>query len=162
MKMNETIEYQWSEQLSKSAMDAYYKTTLGRPWLMFLGGIVFCFVGLFIGHRKQDYTTPTILIVFGVIFLARTIKLHFDKITVSKDAGKLLPDRTVTVSLTDDSITVSASGYNRTLHWASFTRLKEVDSFLFLFCGKVFAASLPSESFSQEQIEFIKSKIRKK
>lgn len=160
--MNETIEYQWSEQLSKSAMGAYYKSKFGRPWLMFLGGIVFCSVGPFIGHRDQDYSGPAVFILLGVMFLARTIKLHFDKIRVSKDAGKLLSDPTVTVNLTDDSMTISSSGFNRTLHWANLTELKEVDSFLLLFCGKVLAASLPSKPFSQEQIAFLLSEINKK
>ena len=160
--MNETITYQWSERFAKSSFDAYYRSKLGRPWVMLLGGVVACTAGLIAVHCGQDYTLPLILMIAGAILLLKPIQLHFGKKRLCRDVGKLLSDPTITVVLTDDSITISSANSTRTVHWNKLSRLKGADSFLLLYCGTLLVASLPCEPFSEAQLDFIKSKIRKK
>jgi hypothetical protein len=157
--MNETITYQWSEKMCKASLSAYYKHKVGRSWILVLGGIVILSVGLFVGYQDQDYSGPLILIIPGVILLARPIIIYFGKRRVYKDAKKLVKDPAVTVTLSDECISVSTSDSSRTIDWKSISEAREVDSFILLFCGKLLVASWPCEAFTQQQIDFIKSKI---
>ena len=159
--MNETVTYQWSEKLAKSALDAYYKTISGRPWLFALLGAFLFIGGLIQCSLCGEYTYSSIFIILGLILLLRPIRLHFYKRKISKDAGKLITKPTVTVNITDTGLTISSSESTRTIQWDTVTKIKKVDSFLLIFSRSILLASLPCKAFDANQINYIISKTKK-
>lgn len=81
---------------------------------------------------------------------------------LAKDTARLMDDPKITLIITDDSITVSSRNSSRTIEWDRMTKLKEVDGFLLFFTGKLLTISLPKEPLSEEQFEFIRSKMDKR
>ena len=108
-----------------------------------------------------SYGFGAIMAVLGLVYVASQIKLHFFFKGQARDAGKLLSDPTVTITLTDEMITQSSSTSTRTIQWEKLTKCNVVDSFILLWSGKALAASFPSDPLNQSQIEFIKSKANK-
>ena len=159
-KMNATVTYQWMEELAKSALDAYYKTISGRPWLFVLLGALFFIEGLIQCCLYDGCAYSSIFFILGLILLLRPIRLHFHKRKISRDAGKLITKPTVTLNITDTGLTISTFESTRTIQWDTVTRIKKVDSFLLIFARSILLASLPCEAFDADQINYIISKTK--
>lgn len=157
--MNEVVTYQWSEKLALAAMYAYQKTRHGKPWLFFVLGVLFLVTGAVLCMTEGMSVLGGIELFMGIFILARPIRTHFFYKREIKDSGRLLSDPTVTITLTDEDITLSSAASNRTIQWKHLTKINEVDSIVLLWSGKALASSFPSDPFSAAQIEFIKSRL---
>jgi|GEM_PF-1965020 len=157
--MNKTLEYEWSQELGKASLDAYFRTIEGRPWLMLVGGLLFFFAGIHFINTDPSQAWGLVFLLFGTIFLLRPVKMFFYKKRLCKDSVRLAPNSKVCIEITDDHLAVSTSESNRIMKWKSFTGAKQVQEFTFIYSGKILAASIPSRVLNQSDIDFIIEKI---
>jgi len=156
--MNEAVTYEWSEELGRKAFRAYRKATVGRPWLFGFVGLIFLATSLpaFIVTREPGHLLG---IALGVLLLAR---FSWERVMCRRfvrDAARLLEESTIKVALDDNSVTISRAGQTTTVKWSQLTRIREVDGFLLFFVGRILCACLPTEAFSDRQVDFIKSAV---
>ena len=81
---------------------------------------------------------------------------------LTKDALRLIGDLEIMLTITDESITISSHNSSFTIEWNRITKLREVDGFLLFFPGKLLTISIPRELLSNEQLEFIRSKMNQR
>ena len=160
--MNESITYQWSEKLALSAMKAHYNTLIGRTLLMLIVGILMIIMSAVLYSTDSESSAFWVVgLILGVIFIGKPIRIHFFYKNQSRDVSRLIDDPTVTITITDESITQSASASTRTMQWSQLTKFTQSNSMILLWSGKALASSFPQEPFSQKQVEFIKSMTEK-
>jgi len=73
-----------------------------------------------------------------------------------------MDDPRVILTFTDKSVTISSDNSSHTNEWERMTKLSEINGFLLFFTSKLLTISIPGESLSNEQLEFIRSKMDKK
>ena len=162
--MDDTVTYEWSEELSKACQRAFYRDRVGRPVLMVAGGLICCFLGWVAEFCSfyPDMPIGLIFTFFGLILIVAPVRIYIYTRRLARDAVRLIEgDLKVTVTITEESITILSRNATSTTEWKRMTRLKEVDRFLFLFAGKLLVANLPREPFSDEQIVFIRRMMGK-
>ena len=160
--MNESITYQWSEKLALSAMKAHYNTLIGKAWMISVAGILMIIMSAVLYNTDSESSALGIItFILGVILILQPIRIHFFYKKQSKDVSRLVDDPTVTITITDESITQSSSSSTRTMQWKQLTKFTQSNSMILLWSGKALASSFPEEPFSTEQIQFIKSMAEK-
>jgi hypothetical protein len=156
--MNETIAYQWSEELARKSLAAYYRHKVGRLWLFNLAGILFFGLGLFFCFMVKDYR-GWVLCFVGALLFFRFLKMQMEIRRLAHDATRLVDDPQVTVTLTDQALSVVSKNSSRTLEWFRLSHAVESGEFLLLFAGKLLFACFPLDLFSEPQRQFIREKI---
>lgn len=156
--MNETVKYQWSKELGKKALKAYYKTTVVPPSVLIVGGILMCILG-FAAYFRLHQEVGLLAMFGGGLLLLVFLRIQIDIYRLTKDMARLVSDPSVVVTILDDSLTIASSKSTRTHEWKQMNRLRECDGFVLLFSGKLIVASLPDEALSDDQVVFMKSKI---
>lgn len=158
--MNDTVTYDWSEDLARASLKAVYKDSVARlPFLAF-GGALIALVGL---SGYFLYKNPFALVggAMGLVFIGISVRVQMQFRSLAKDAARLQDDAKVSVAITDDSMTIASVKSTRTVDYTKLTQLKECNGFLLLYAGKLLVASLPRRAFRDEHVAFFKSKIRR-
>jgi len=156
--MNETVTYQWSKELAQASVRAFYGNRIGRLNFLAAAGIVILAIGLF------DYLTANRLgglatALFGGALLLVFLFVRVNVRRIVRDSARLIADPTVTVTITDEAISISSRNSMRKLEWSRLSRAKESEGFLLLFAGSILFASLPLEALSEQQRQFIMTKV---
>ncbi len=159
-RMNETVTYKWTEEIGRSAVTAAHSAKVARFRFMIIGGFILLGSGLW-SYLSTGQFGPLLAVVFGIFLILVQIRFYFLYRRLVRDTGTLLEDPTVTVTITDDALTISSDKNTRTIEWSKATRIIEKNGFLLLYCGKLHVAALPAPMLSDNQIQFIKSRIQK-
>lgn len=156
--MNESITYHWSEDLAYQAIAAHNRLSVGRlSFLVVSGGLFFC-AGFIVSIYDQT-TLGVIASVTGLLMCLVALKSRLNMKRLAHDSARLIRDPLVTVIISNESMSWASDCGNRTIHWSQLTRVTESGGFLMLFAGRLLAAILPADAFSDEQIRFIKSQV---
>lgn len=156
--MNDTFTYEWTEKLAAASLRTLYKDKIGRTGLLTTGGLIFFIIGV-CNYFFLSESMGIAVCFIGFILFISPLRIYLSSRRLAKDTARLMEDPKITLTITDDSITISSRNASRTIEWNRMTKLKEVDGFLFFFTGKLLAISLPKEPLSNEQFEFIRSKM---
>ena len=124
----------------------------GRPVVAIVAGLILILLGLYFG--------PLVIIMGGILFTGGLFKLILQRRAI-RDVGRLMSDQKIKVTITDESIELSSDDFHRTYRWEILSRYRVVQQFLCLYCGSLLVSALPADSFTPEQIAFIKTKIEK-
>jgi hypothetical protein len=156
--MNDTVTYEWSEELARASLRAVHGDSVARLPVVALGGALISIAG-FSGYFLYQKTLALMGGVVGLLLLGVSLKVQMQIRRLAKDAARLRDDAKVSVVITDESITVVSGKSTSTVDYTKLTQLKEYDGFLLLYAGKLLVASLPRRAFREEHIEFFKSKV---
>ena len=156
--MNETVTYQWSKELAQASVRAFYRNRVGRLRFLTVAGIVLFVIGLF-EYFVTKKSSALIIIVIGGFFLLIMLVIHLSVRRIVRDTSRLIDDPTVTITIADDSISISSRNAMRKLEWSRLSKVKESEGFLLLFAGSILSFSLPLSSLSEQQRQFIMMKI---
>jgi hypothetical protein len=158
--MNDTITYDWSEDLARASLKAVYKDSVARLPFLALGGVLTAVAGLS-GYFLYQNAFALAGGAMGLVFIGISVRVQMQFRRLAKDAARLQDSTTVSVAITDDSMTIASPKSTRTVDYTKLTQLKECNGFLLLYAGKLLAASLPKRAFRDEHVAFLKSKIRR-
>jgi len=140
--MNETVTYQWSKELAQASVRAFYHNRVGRLKFLIVAGTVIFVIGLFTYFVTKNSSGLTIAFIGG-FFLLIMLVIHLSIRRIVRDTSRLIDDPTVTVTITDESISVSSQNSMRKLEWSRLSKVKESEGFLLLFAGSILFACLP-------------------
>ena len=158
--MNETVTYEWSEELARSAMMAAHAAKQTRMWVMVAAGILFSVAGWW-AYLSQQQAVGLLVGVVGIFWLYLPLRIHFLYRRLAKDAKRLVDDPKVVVRIDDDGLIISSGKSSRTIEWKRMSQAMDTHGFLIFYCGKIEVACLPRQFFSEPQIDFMKSQLRK-
>ncbi len=156
--MNETVTYQWSEELSRASIRASYRVRIGRINLLTIGAIVLLLGGS-LAYFAMKYSNSLVVVIVGGVFLLMSLKVRIDIRRIARDYARLAGDPNVTLTITEDSISFSSLNTNRTIQWSQLTKVKQSEGFLLLFAGILLVASIPLAPLSEQQRLFIEEKV---
>lgn len=156
--MDETVHYEWTEELGKSALRAYYTAKVARIWLLVGGGTIISASGWWLYLSSSD-SRGLFCGVLGLIFLTIPLRVYLVHRTVVKDLSRFMTSPRVTLNFKSDSLHIQSGTDSRTIEWKKLTEAIESKGFLLLSCGRLIVASLPLKYLSDDQIRFIKSQI---
>jgi hypothetical protein len=155
--MNETVVYQWSEELARASIRAFYRARVGRLSVLTVASIVLLPTGAW-AYLAMEHRIGLYAVLFGVFFLLINLTIRVGIRRMARDAARLRDDPTVSVTIADDSMSISSQNASRTVQWSRLTKVKESEGFLLLFAGTLLLASLPLASLSEQQRLFIRKK----
>ena len=158
--MNDTVTYGWTKELAAESLRAVHKVYIGRAGFMITGGLIFLVVGVcyyFFLNKSFGIT----LCVIGTFLAVSPLRAYLVSRRLAEDATGLIDDPKITLTITDESITISSHNSSRIIEWDKMTKLREVDGFLLFFTGKLLTISIPGEPLSDEQLKFIRSKMKR-
>ena len=98
----------------------------------------------------------------GIFLGVSPLRIYLIRRRLAKDAARLIDNPKITLTITDESITISSHNSSRTIEWNRMTELREVDGFLLFFTGKLLTITIPREPLSNEQFEFIRAKMNQR
>ncbi len=147
--MNDTVTYEWTEKLAKASLQTFYKDKIGRTGLVTTGGLILFVLGV-CHYFFSNQSIGIALGFFGFILFILPLRIYLGNRRFAKDAARLMEDPKITVTITNDSITISSQNATRTIEWNRMTKLREIDGFLLFFTGKLLTITLPREPFSDE------------
>jgi len=158
--MNSTITYEVSPELQKAGVQAAFRHVgSGRMWIW---ALVLMACGVLLGALSTSDVSFVIAIAsisLGLAGVLLCIKWRQVSVDRALDALDLYDDKTVSVTFTDDNITIELATYRQQTAWSKVTRIIDTGDFLILMSRSVGVGSLPKEFLSEEQITFIKSKV---
>jgi hypothetical protein len=125
---------------------------------MIAGGLISFIIGVCY-YFFLDKSIGVILCIIGFVLSISPFRAYYISRRLAKDALRLIDDPKVMLTITDESITISSENSSRTIEWNKMTKLREIDGFLLFFTGRLLTISIPGEPLSNEQIEFIRSKV---
>jgi hypothetical protein len=155
--MNETVTFEWSEELARASIRAFYRARVFRLSLLTVASIVLLPVGS-LAYLGMKHSSGLYAALFGVFLLLINLRIRVGIRRMARDAARLGDDPNVTVTIADDSMSISSQNANRTVQWSHLTKAKESEGFLLLFAGTLLLASLPLAPLSEQQRLFIKQK----
>jgi hypothetical protein len=159
--MNDIVTYEWTKELAAGSLRAVHKVYIGRTGFMIAGGLISFVIGM-CNYFFLDKSIGIVLCVIGFVLSISPLRTYYLSRRLAKDAARLIDNPKITLTITDESITISSNNSSRTIEWNRMTKLREVDEFLLLFTGKLLTISIPGESLSNEQLEFICAKMNKR
>ncbi|MBG89723.1 MAG: hypothetical protein CMO80_22880 [Verrucomicrobiales bacterium] len=156
--MEHKVNFVWTEQLCIAAHKASVKATLGRMWLVLLGGLMFTAIGIFefqsVGKERSLYMGLFLIAVY-------TFRTLSDRRNL-RDWFRLLGESGIRVSFDRQSFVILERENRFAVEWAQLTRTRRVDGFLLLFSRSVLFATLPEKFFTPDQIAFMEESVRQK
>ena len=105
-------------------------------------------------------TSPVSNLVFGLFLVLNPFIITF--ILSAKFNAIPSMRHEIVYTFSEDLIVIKASTFDATMQWSHFIKLRETKRFLLLQSSKRTASLIDKTKITQEQIQFIKSKIGKK
>lgn len=158
--MNEAVTFEWTEELVRAAHETFHNRTLGRIRFVMVGGLIGFILALssflFLDRTSNSLTAAIICMLLFVGSLRRRSTIR----RASRDTVQFFDDPSVAVTISDESITTVCGKSTHVAQWRKITHFKEWGGFLFLFAGRLSVSTLPTEHFSDDQLDFIRSKVK--
>jgi hypothetical protein len=160
--MNEIITYTVSPEIQKRSVQEYFwKHTVGHQWLIIT---IFLIIGALCRYHSTytqvDHHIGTGFLVMGGVFILLYFKSYQQHIQAANDSFNLCESHNVTVTLTDESLTIAKEQSHQQIEWNRITKSLDCRNFLILFSNKLPVGSLPKAELSEKQIDFIKNKTK--
>jgi hypothetical protein len=156
--VDNTLTITWTPELTRAALKVETTVTIGRVWLVLMGGLLIAPIGL-IYYLQTAHPNAFAATFAGFFFLSLYFWTRFTDRRRLRDHTQIAMDPHVTVSLHDDSIRFSGDDFTETVRWSQISEIRDVGGFLVLFSGKIIRAMLPGGQISHEQRQLIECSI---
>lgn len=154
-----------TNSISKSAYAKLsLRLTYQKPisiFLLVVGGIMFSYamfslLGVeVIGALKE----PSMFqLIFGTLFLLMPIMVFFQARKNYDTQPRL--HHPITYTFTESELRTEGNGFSGNSSWSSFTKRQEIGKFILLYVSKSAAEILDTSLFTNDQLQFIRSKVK--
>jgi hypothetical protein len=162
--MKYEIKYNVSEQMQIDSMKAYFfAVVLGKKWVAPVL-IIFISTILLIFERQNIFAySGAAFLTLGIIFILIWIRAYYIHKRHALDVLNLTDQSERAANLSEEGISIDGRVNNMgEVKWAKITKLYDTKNFIILMSNSVPVANLPKEFLTQDQIDFIRSKIHQR
>lgn len=160
--MNETVTYEWTEELGKAAFDAFQKSKFAGSKVILFFGIFLMIGGSINFFQSESKGMPIYLFSLGAFCVYLFFKQKKSKENIIRDSKRLQGDPIINITITDDDFIIKTLTTSRIIDWDLITEVKKIKGFLCLYSGVILLFTMPIAPFSSTQIEFILAKGNRK
>ena len=148
------------EQYSRLVLRQTYKQVYVR-YLTIVGVIIFLTSILELLHIIHIYSeTPVFQFIFGLLVLTFPLLIMSQSKKAYDSNQKLQHD--IKYTFREENINIQTFSSYGTFDWSNIIKTEEIGNYLFLYSGKTAAEIIEINKLSKEQLDYIKSKGRKK
>lgn len=158
--MNQKVTFEWTPELAKSAGKTLCNRKFGHTRFLLLAGLaIFVIATCDYFLRSQKNALTAVGAVSGLFMFIVSLRILLHGHRYIRDYFEFVDDPMVTVTIAEDSITITCNKSAGTIGWQKITDMKEWDGLIFLFAGKLIVSMLPRQALTDDQVEYMRSKI---